>query len=64
LLLEKAVSETEDQRLHRLMLERMQKVYVDDSYEDPELTRKFVECEIKINKNAAALVIICTNKLF
>ena len=42
----------------------MEKVYLDSTYEVPELTEMFEKKERKINKDAAALVVICSNKLY
>ena len=46
------------------MLERMQKVYTDKSYEDPQIIKMFKNFEKKINVNASTLVIVCINKLY
>lgn len=46
------------------MLERMQKVYTDISYEDTEIARIYKNNEKKVNVNACSLVIVCINKLY
>ena len=46
------------------MIQRMEKAYIDLSYLDHELVKKYETSEIKVNKDAATLVIACINKIY
>jgi len=57
-------SEKEEQRVHREMLERMEKTYIDDSYEIDSIIEEFASGRRKVNRNSTTLVVYCINKLY
>lgn len=56
--------ETFEQKLHREMLQRMEKAYTDVSYEDPNIIKRYENFEEKVNVNSSTLVILCINKIY
>jgi hypothetical protein len=55
--------ESDEQRVHREMIERMEKMYSETHSIDKDLERKIKTGEIKGNRHAVTLVIMSVTKL-